>query len=60
LELGIFGKQVMWRALTVLATVDPRLAGMDFEHLATRAELQRSKVEERRLDVGRAVFVPAA
>jgi hypothetical protein len=60
LELGIFGKLVMWRALNELATVDPRLQGMDFEQLAARAELQRSKVEERRLDVGRAVFVPAA
>ena len=59
LELGIFGKLVMWRALTELATVDPRLQGLDFEQLAARAELQRSKVEERRLDVGRAVFVPA-
>jgi len=34
----------MWRALTTLATVDPRPEGMDFEHLAARAELQRSKV----------------
>jgi len=34
----------MWRALTTLATVDPRPEGMDFEHLVARAELQRSKV----------------
>jgi hypothetical protein len=60
LELGIFGKLVMWRALATLSAIDPRLQGMDFEHLAARAELQRAKVEERRLEVGRAVFIPAA
>jgi len=37
--------------VTTLATIDPRLEGMDFEQLAARAELQRSKVEECRLEI---------
>lgn len=58
LELGIHGKWALWRALAVVATSDSRLQGVDFQALSARAEAQRSLVEERRLEVARAVLLP--
>jgi hypothetical protein len=34
LALGILGKLALWRALAVIAAVDGRLGGMDFDHLS--------------------------
>ena len=56
LELGIHGKWALWRALGVVASSDTRLRGIDFEHLAARAEAQRNSVEERRLETAREVL----
>ena len=56
LELGIHGKWALWRALEAVASSDTRLRGMDFEHLAARAEAQRNSVEERRLETAREVL----
>jgi hypothetical protein len=56
LELGIHGKWALWRALAVAAATDIRLRGTDFEHLAARAETQRTQVEERRLEAARAAL----
>jgi hypothetical protein len=53
LELGIHGKWALWRALATVAPYDPRFEGTDFEHLAARAEIQRTQVEERRLELAR-------
>jgi hypothetical protein len=53
LALGILGKLALWRALAVVATVDPRVGGMDFDHLTTRAHAQHAQVEERRLEAAR-------
>jgi hypothetical protein len=53
LALGILGKLALWRALAMIAAVDVRLGGIDFDHLATRAEAQHAQVEERRLDTAR-------
>jgi hypothetical protein len=53
LELGIHGKWALWRALATVAPYDPRFEGTDFEHLAVRAEMQRTQVEERRLKLAR-------
>jgi hypothetical protein len=50
LGLGILGKLALWRALAVIAEGDGRLRGMDFHHLATRAQAQHTQVEERRLE----------
>jgi hypothetical protein len=50
LGLGILGKLALWRALAVVAEVDGRLRGMDFNHLAARAQAQHAQVEERRLE----------
>jgi len=35
---------------------NPRLSGIDFEHLANRAEKQRAEVERRRLQVAQFIF----
>jgi hypothetical protein len=56
LELGIHGKWALWRALGTVAVSDARLRGIDYEHLAERAEAQRALVEERRLETARAVL----
>jgi hypothetical protein len=56
LGMGIGGKLALWRALGAAAPTDPRLQGIDFEHLAARAELQQSQVEERRLEAAHAAF----
>jgi hypothetical protein len=53
LALGILGKLSLWRALAVVAEVDERLAGVDYEELATRAMAQHEAVEERRLGLAR-------
>jgi hypothetical protein len=51
LEVGIHGKLELWRALAVVAPTNPRLSGVDFEHLVNRAEKQRAEVERKRLQV---------
>lgn len=56
LEIGIHGKLELWRAFGVVAPANPHLSGVDFEHLATRAEKQRAEVESRRLQVAHFVF----
>src|ERR1700688_2953396 len=56
LEIGIHGKLKLWRAFAVVAPGNPRLAGVDFEHLANRAEKQREEVENRRLHLAHFVF----
>ena len=57
LGLGILGKLSLWRALDEVASLDARLRGTDFKHLAGRAETQHAQVEQRRLEVGRSVLV---
>jgi hypothetical protein len=59
LELGISGKLALWRALGAASATDPRLNGIDFEHLAARARLQQSQVEERRLEAAQAALSPS-
>jgi hypothetical protein len=53
LALGILGKLALWRALAVMSAVDARLHGVDFDHLAARAQAQHARVEERRLETAR-------
>ena len=53
LELGIHGKWALWRALAVIAPNEPRLQGPDYQELINRAEMQRGKVEEQRLETAR-------
>lgn len=47
LALGVLGKLSLWKALAV--STDERLQGTDFEHLASRAQSQHARIEERRL-----------
>lgn len=56
LELGIHGKWALWRALGTVAETDPQLKDTNFEQLASRAEMQHSQVEERRLEAARAAL----
>lgn len=56
LDIGIHGKLELWRALAAVGSANPRLRGVDFEHLASRAEKQRAEVEKRRLHVAHFVF----
>jgi hypothetical protein len=56
LALGILGKLALWRALAVSAAADARLRGVDFDHLAARAQAQHARVEERRLEAARVVL----
>jgi hypothetical protein len=53
LTIGILGKRALWRALAAIATSDARLAGVDFDALAARAQKQHDRVEQRRLLVAR-------
>ena len=50
LLLGVTGKQALWRALRQVSDRYPELTATDFDALAKRAEDQRSKLEELRLD----------
>jgi hypothetical protein len=54
LALGIQRKLGLWRALQVGA--DSGLAGTDYDRLCTRARAQFRQVEERRLEMARAVL----
>lgn len=56
LALGIEGKRSLWRALAAAADAAPGLQGIDYERLAQRAEKQRERVEEARLEAARAAF----
>jgi hypothetical protein len=46
--LGISGKLAMWQSLRVALGDDPRLEGIDLDHLAERAKQQRRTVEHLR------------
>jgi hypothetical protein len=53
LMLGITGKRAMWVALSSVLAGDPRLKGIDFDHLAERAREQRRTVERLRRQAAR-------
>lgn len=52
--LGVTGKLAMWRALQ--AADDPRLCSFDFASLIERAESQRDRLDEHRVDLAGSVF----
>lgn len=54
LSLGILGKRALWRAL---ATQRERFSELDFEQLASRAQGQYDRVEERRLELARTALL---
>jgi hypothetical protein len=59
LTLGILGKRALWRSLALLAPHDPRLAGVDFEQLIKRAEIQHARTEEKRLAIALKALLPS-
>lgn len=60
LVLGIHGKWALWRALTLVAAYDVRLAGTNFDDLTTRAESQHARVDAQRLACARGALCPGA
>jgi hypothetical protein len=59
LAVGIQGKLALWRALQIIAEVDARLGGLDFDELADSAERQHSEAEELRLQSALVAFASA-
>ena len=57
LAVGIEGKRALWNALSVAAQDSPGLRGLDYERLRQRAEEQRSRVEQARLECARAALL---
>jgi hypothetical protein len=53
LMMGITGKRAMWVALSSVLGGDPRLEGIDLDHLAERAREQRRTVERLRRQAAR-------
>ena len=51
LSLGIEGKRSLWLALAEAATDNPDLRHLDYQHLISRADEQRARVEKRRLEI---------
>lgn len=58
LAVGIQGKLALWRALAEVSPGDARLQHLDFDGLMERAEIQHSRMEERRLEAARIVLRP--
>lgn len=55
-SLGIEGKRALWLALATAAEVVPALREFDYPRLTRRAEEQRARVEEQRLEAAREAF----
>lgn len=58
LALGIMGKAKLWQALQIAASIDRRLAGLDFARLEQRAIAQHDAVEAYRRRLATVVFAP--
>ena len=57
LALGIDGKRALWRSLLAVAEI-PALQKVDFAKLDQRAEDQRKRVEDRRIEAARQALSP--
>jgi hypothetical protein len=56
LIIGVTGKLQLWRALSVAAAGDPRLARFDFDALVERAEDQRSRLADLHAEAAAEAF----
>jgi ferritin-like metal-binding protein YciE len=56
LSLGIEGKKSLWLALSAAAELTPDLQIADYKSLDQRAENQRNRVEEKRLEAAKAAL----
>jgi len=59
LSLGIEGKRALWQALATAADDSPMLQVADYGRLMRRAEEQRRRVEEKRLEAARRALITA-
>jgi len=59
LAVGIHGRAALWRVLAVIALLDHRLQGEDYESLAEEARQQHDRVERRRLDIAPSALTSA-
>ena len=57
LSLGIEGKRGLWLALAALAERSPQMRVLDYQELISRAEAQRSRVEEKRIETAKRALV---
>lgn len=57
LAIGVDGKLALWQALAVAADEAPDLRVLDYEVLTERAEDQRCRIEELRLDAAKHALV---
>jgi hypothetical protein len=57
LALGAIGKESLWRTLGAVASAEPRLQGIDFDVLASRAHTQYTWIEDRRIEVAKMALV---
>ena len=57
LALGIDGKRALWRSFLAVAEI-PALQKVDFAKLDQRAEDQRKRVEDRRIEAAREALSP--
>ncbi len=51
LSIGVEGKACMWKALKTVADGYPALGELDIDALIARAEDQRSRIEDKRLEI---------
>jgi hypothetical protein len=58
LSLGIEGKRSLWIALAAAAEDLPSLKILDYQRLVRRAQEQRERVEELRIDTARKALTP--
>ena len=57
IALGITGKQALWRALASASEAVPALARLNYAELEMRAAEQAERVEAKRRELARTVFV---
>jgi hypothetical protein len=56
LEVGIYGKQALWRVLAIVVEMDSRVPRNNFAQLAAQAQGQIVRVEEQRMQVAQSAF----
>ena len=51
LSMGVEGKRCMWSSLKTAADAYPELQALDLDELESRAQDQRSRIEDKRLEI---------
>jgi hypothetical protein len=58
LSLGIEGKRTLWLTLAALAPSSPVLQILNYEQLAERAQKQRDRIEDLRIEIAQKAIAP--